>query len=103
LAVAATVLGPVTASAIRFGTHSVGAAAAVGAAEVAPGDTDADGVGEVVGISVAVGVVLVSTTCREVVVAGLAVVERPRMADTIATMIAITMTRATSTTARRRQ
>jgi hypothetical protein len=105
VAVDATVLGPVTATEIRFGTQSVGAAAELGAAEVAlaDADTDPDGVGEVVGMSVAVGVALVSTTCTDAVVAGAAVVERPRIADTMATMIAITTTSATSTTPRRRQ
>jgi len=52
---------------------------------------------------VAVGVGLALTTSPVVVVAGVAVVDRPRIADTMATMMAITMTSATSTTARRRQ
>jgi hypothetical protein len=81
-------------------THSVGAVAEVEAAEVSLGDVD-DGVGVVAGV--ASGVALVSTTWTDAVVAGLAVVDRPRIADTIATMSATTTTRAMSTTARRRR
>lgn len=99
---AATDLGPVTASDSRLGTHSVVAAAELGAADalLTEGVAEAD-----VGCSVAEaeGVVLDSATGTVAVDAGVAVLDLPRIADAMAAMIASTTTIATRIRARRTQ
>jgi hypothetical protein len=98
---AATDLGPVTASDSRLGTHSAGAAAELGAADVVltEGMAEADvgfSVGEVVGV-------VLDSAGPALVDAGFAVLDLPRIADAMAAMIAITTTIATTTRARRTQ